>query len=134
MISEAYGNGKFQIKLDAHLTDGNGLMIIIMGGELPHLGGVALASPGVVLHNKVLSHCDMWTMTVPGHKDVELAQTIAKKICIATGEPVMVSLGVHVDDASAEEIRTLCDNCMRVTDLFLDKYLKMKSRVENNNE
>ncbi|MGC6174419.1 hypothetical protein [Lacrimispora sp. 38-1] len=124
MISKTWGSGKYAVNLSVHVTKGNGLAVFISGGEKPHLGGVALASPGVPLDGQQLSSCDLWTLTVPGHKDAQLAQRIAKKLCIAAGEPVSVSLGVHVEHATAEEIKLLCENVEAAADLFLKEYLE----------
>ena len=123
MITETYGNGKYIVNISVHDTNGAGLAVFVRGGDKPHLGGVALASPGIEMHGRTLSKCDLWTITVPGHKDAELAQRIAKKICIASGEPVSVSLGIHVENATPEEIELICSNVDAGVDVFLQKYL-----------
>ncbi|WP_143319032.1 hypothetical protein [Clostridium sp. HBUAS56010] len=123
MIEETYGKGKYRINLSVHATSGFGLAVFIRGGDRPHLGGVALASPGARLEGEALSSCDLWTITVPGHKDSELAQDVAKKICKASGEPVSVSLGVHIQDAKESDIKQICENTDKVVALFLEKYL-----------
>lgn len=123
MITETYGSGKYIVNISIHDTNGSGLAVFVRGGDKPHLGGVALASPGIELHGKKLSSCDLWTITVPGHKDAELAQRIAKKICIASGEPVSVSLGIHVENATPEEIELICRNVEAGVDIFLNKYI-----------
>lgn len=123
MINETYGNGKYIVNISVHDTNGAGLAVFVRGGDKPHLGGVALASPGIEMHGRTLSKCDLWTITVPGHKDAELAQRIAKKICIASGEPVSVSLGIHVENATPEEIELICTNVDEGVDVFLQKYL-----------
>lgn len=74
MINKIYGDGKYTISMSVHITTGNGLAVFISGGERPHLGGVALASPGAEIDGEQLSSCDLWTLTVPGHKDAQLAQ------------------------------------------------------------
>lgn len=126
-ISKSYGSGKFRIRLDAFSTAGHGLTVVITGGESGHLGGAALANPGIAVHGKILSHCDLWTLTVPGHKDAELAQKVAKTICTSTEEPTLVSAGIHVENASKEEIKLLCDNCMKAVDSFLNEYCGEKT-------
>ena len=123
MITETYGNGKYIVNISVHDTNGAGLAVVVRGGDKPLLGGVALASPGIEMHGRTLSKCDLWTITVPGHKDAELAQSIAKKICIASGEPVSVSLGIHVENATSEEIKLICANVDAGVDVFLQKYL-----------
>ena len=55
------------------LDTGNGICLCLTGGEAPHVGGVVLAAPRPSLTGQGNS-CDLWTATVPGHKDVYLAQ------------------------------------------------------------
>ncbi len=124
MISTTCGAGKYAVSMSVHVTTGNGLAVFISGGERPHLGGVALASPSTEIDGQQLSSCDLWTLTVPGHKDAQLAQKIAKKLCTALGEPVSVSLGVHVEHATMDDIKLLCDNVEAAADLFLKEYHK----------
>jgi hypothetical protein len=123
MKTETYGNGKYIVNISIHDTNGSGLAMFVRGGDKPHLGGVALASPGIEIHGKTLSSCDLWTITVPGHKDAELAQKIAKKVCNASGEPVSVSLGIHIENATAEDIELICNNVDAAVDVILKKYL-----------
>lgn len=56
--------------------------------------------------------------TVPGHKDAEAA-AVARRLCIATGEPVSVAAGIHVDDAGPEQIEVLMQNCPEAADAAL---------------
>lgn len=116
------GKGRLQVVLDVFDTAGNGLSCFISGGTRPHVGGVALASPGAVLEGKALSHCDLWVSTVPGHKDAEVASAVARKLCLATGECVSVTAGIHVDDATPDEIQALSDGCMDAVEAFLAQY------------
>lgn len=128
MICETCGTGKYAVNITVLGTNGAGLAVFVRGGDRPHMGGVAVASPGIKLHGRVLSSCDLWAVTVPGHKDMELAQKIAKKLCKATGEPISVSVGVHVDDATPNDIKCLCDNADKAVDTFLKEYTKKGNR------
>lgn len=107
------GEGRLAVTCQLTETDGNGLTAFVFGGELPHVGGQALANPGPTLHGERLSRVDMWTAAVPGHKDAEAAAAVARELCLATGQPVSVVAGIHVDNATAEEIRLLGSNALR---------------------
>ena len=124
MISKTYGKGKYVVNINVHNTAGVGLAVFIRGGERPLLGGVALATPEVQMDGQNLLVCDFWNLTVPGHKDGKLAKKIANKLCMATGEPVSVSLGVQVDPATEEEIKILWEKVESSVDLFLNSYLR----------
>lgn len=106
------GDGPLCVTLNVIETAGHGLVCFLSGGTLPHVGGQALASPGPLLHGAQLSHTDMWIATVPGHKDADAAAAVARRLCLATGQPVSVAAGIHVDDATPEQIETLLQNCL----------------------
>lgn len=112
----AVGDGDMRVTLEAATTDGQGLCCFLYGGTLPHVGGQALACPGVAVRDRQLSRCDLWTATVPGHRDVEVAAAVARRLCLAYDEPVSVTAGIHVDDATPEQVQTLYDNCLRAAD------------------
>lgn len=110
------GEGRLRVTLEVARTGGQGLACFLHGGTLPHVGGQALASPGPLLHGARLSRADLWVATVPGHKDAEVAAAVARRLCIATGEAVSVAAGIHIDDATPEQIEVLRRNCLEVAD------------------
>ncbi|MCH3943117.1 MAG: hypothetical protein WAY93_06395 [Atopobiaceae bacterium] len=116
------GEGDLRVVLDASSTDGHGLACFLSGGTRPHVGGVALASPGAKLDGRGLSRCDLWTSTVPGHKDVEAAAAVARRLCLATGEVVSVAAGIHVDDATPADLAELSGNCLDAADRLGSAY------------
>ena len=110
------GDGDLEVTLRVTETDGQGLSAFLYGGTLPHVGGSALASPGARVRGEALSSCDLWVQTVPGHKDSEAARGCARRLCLASGQPVCVCAGVHVDNATPAQVRALVDNCEKATD------------------
>lgn len=115
------GEGRFAVTLEATSTDGQGISCFLYGGTLPHVGGCALAAPGPKLHGRQLSRADLWTMTVPGHKDAEAAKTVARRLAIVTGQPACVSCGIHVDDATPEELERLGHSIDAAVDGLLEE-------------
>ena len=110
------GQGRTQVRLEA-LDTGNGICLCLTGGEAPHVGGVVLAAPRPSLTGQGNS-CDLWTATVPGHKDVYLAQKAAGKLC--------TELQVNVS-ATEQELEIIGENAMEA----LDEYIAaVKSRRE----
>ena len=121
MVELVQGEGRYEVRLRVLATGGNGLVVFLTGGERPHLGGTALAAlPPEGCGD--LSHCDTWDITLPGHKDKELAREIARKICLAVGEPVSVNVGIHADQASGEDIRYFCRQAEELADRFISQY------------
>ena len=124
MVELTAGEGRYQLRIRALETGGNGLVVFLTGGERPHLGGVALACVPSA-DNAGLSHCDTWELTLPGHKDKELAARLARKLCLALREPVSVNVGIHIDKAGPEEIALLCEQAEEITDRFIREYLEV---------
>lgn len=114
LVAQA-GEGDLGVTLRV-VDTGQGLSAFLYGGTLPHVGGSALASPGARVRGEALSSCDLWVQTVPGHKDSEAAKSCARRLCLASGQPVCVCAGIHVDDATPEQLRALVDNCEQATD------------------
>ena len=112
------GEGRFQVELVIHETNGQGLACVLTGGELPHVGGAVFAFPSPRLEGDG-DTCNLWTACAPWHKDDFAARLVAKKLCDATGQTVCVSAGLHVDRAGDAEIRTLCDNCRLAAEQYL---------------
>lgn len=117
------GEGDLRVTLSVTETDGQGLACFLYGGTLPHVGGHALASPGPLLHGAQLSRADLWVSTVPGHKDADAAAAVARELCIATGQPVSVAAGIHVDNATAGEVKALYQECLDATEAALEMLL-----------
>ena len=117
------GEGRYAIELTMYGTGGNGLVGMLCGGEKPHIGGVAYANPRPISNGSGTT-ADISTVCGPGHKDVIVAQLVAKKLCINVGEAVCVTAGVHIDNATAFEIDLLRQNCLQVADDFITAYQK----------
>lgn len=112
------GQGRFQVTLTVHETGGHGLECLLTGGELPHVGGVAVACPRPKTSGTGLT-CDMWVISLPGHKDAELAQPLAKRLCVASGQAVSLTAGLHIDHAGQADIQALCDSCRQAVERYL---------------
>ncbi len=125
VISTSFGQGKFQVTLQAFTTDNHGICAFLTGGELPHTGGVVLANP--YLKDDGSYSADMWINTVPGHKDTEIGTKIAKYLAITTKQTVSLTCGIHIDHASMEEIQQIFDNCMHVAKKWVEDLTIRKS-------
>ena len=125
MFELTQGEGRYQVRLRALDTGGRGLVVFITGGDRPHLGGTALAALPPQGYDG-LSHCDTWDITLPGHKDKELARAIARKVCLAVEEPVSVNVGIHTDRASGDDILLLCRQAEELADQFISLYIAEK--------
>lgn len=80
---------------------GGDIQILVTGGELPHIGSVAIA---YIADGQAVASA----LTVPSHMETELAIEFARDICVASGCSVAVTCGIHINDASPDEIALLC--------------------------
>jgi len=107
------GEGRCQITLT--LTDtGNGIHGLLTGGEKPHVGGVVLALPRPSLSGEGWS-TDIYITPVPGHKDVDVARTVAEMLARELRMPVTITAGIHSDNLCPEELSKIICHCAALT-------------------
>jgi hypothetical protein len=102
---------------------GNDLLIAIHGGDEHHIGGVAIAYP-TQSHYRDATTVSVSTLTLPGHKDYVVANTTAEKICKALEIPVVVTVGIHYDNASSKEIKGIISAVNALVDDVISHYQK----------
>ncbi len=112
-ISLNVGEGKYKIFLNA-LFCGKDISICIFGGDVPHIGAVAVAVPRKSLTGDGSNSASASVICITGHKEDEMARQIAldfssKFICNVT-----VSAGVHIDDAKKSDIEVLDGNIKKI--------------------
>lgn len=86
---------------------GSDLNITIEGGDIPHIGAVALGIPVELPHqiNKMSSSVSL--LTVPGHKEDEVVLKCAKRLAKELGVTVVVTCGIHIKNITFEDINDL---------------------------
>ena len=86
---------------------GQDLNVNIYGGDIPHIGAVALGFMVSLPHglNKLTSSVSL--LTVPGHKEDEIVQKAAKILTKELHKTVVVCCGIHIKDLSLNEIHEL---------------------------
>ena len=94
------GEGKYKVFLEEKKI-GTDLIYILGGGERSHIGGIAICEPGK----------DPQTFRLEGHYDDIVLEPIAKAACKKYKTKAVAIGGVHVDDASQDEIDMLVKNC-----------------------
>lgn len=89
------------------VPQGEDLCVTIAGGTKPHIGAVALAQVRPSLADPNRLSASVSVLTLLGHKEDEIARFVAQQIAVARGANVVVSCGVHIDDASLEQLREI---------------------------
>jgi hypothetical protein len=73
-------------------------VIVVGGGEAPHVGCVVLAVPyaSKAVAGGWSASCSV--LTIPPHKEEPIARGVALRLAEASGQNVVVTAGVHDDD------------------------------------
>jgi hypothetical protein len=94
------GEGKYKVFLEEKKLDDD-LVYILGGGERSHIGGVVICEPGKKSQ----------VIRFENHYDHIVLEPIAEAACKKYNTKVVAIGGVHVDNASKEEIELLVNNC-----------------------
>jgi len=122
------GEGRCRIMLNL-IDTGNGIHGLLTGGEKPHVGGVVLALPRPSLRGEGWS-TDVYITPVPGHKDVDVARTVAEMLTRELRLPVAITAGIHSDNLSPEELCKIICHCDTLTSSALTFYKNKKSESQ----
>ena len=83
--------------------------VAITGGEIPHLGSIALGIPRPSLQSTLHTSATVSVLTLTGHKEDEIARPAAHFLASRLNTPVVVSCGIHNDHIKPEDIRRVGD-------------------------
>ncbi len=100
---------------------GADLLVVITGGDRPHVGATATASVMRSPFRDGLS-TSVSTHSVPGHKEYVLATRVAERLARSLSRTVTVVVGIHIDRATSEQIREVVDVVDTVVDDILELY------------
>jgi hypothetical protein len=99
----------------------DGLIVNIVGGEKPHVGAVALGIPRPSLRNSSKPSATTSVLTVTGHKDDEVARPAAEILARELDQTAVVVAGLHIEDATEEDLKKLTNNSMRAVQSLLNE-------------
>lgn len=94
------------------------MLVVIYGGDEHHIGAVAVAYPAMS-HYRAASTVSLNSLTLPGHSDYVVANSAAEKTCKALRVTTVVAVGIHMNNASKEEI----EGAVQATDLMVDEMI-----------
>jgi hypothetical protein len=100
MLMLTSGKGKYKVWLEEKKL-GDNIIYILGGGEKSHIGGVVICEPGKKAQ----------AVRLEGHFDDIVLKPIAEAACKKYKTKVVAVGGVHVDNATKEEIDLLVENC-----------------------
>ena len=121
--------GKAPYVINAELINvGNDIVCILTGGTHAHTGAVSFAEPAVSTHPVTGEKIErsnepvVRTLVGEGHKDALPAEMYAKALCEQYNVNVVCTSGIHVDNASKDEIEIMMNNIT----LLLKRLLEIK--------
>ncbi|MCR4430891.1 MAG: proteasome assembly chaperone 4 family protein [Tepidanaerobacteraceae bacterium] len=125
MFFERYGKAKFCLQAVVARSE-DGINVYVGGGEKPHIGTVVLSQPRPSLKGDGSISCTTSVINIPGHMDDIVAVPMAEEICKRMNCAVVVTCGIHVDDAAKEEIDELIRNGRELTRIIAKSLEKPK--------
>ncbi|MDR3349212.1 MAG: hypothetical protein LBO03_06380 [Acidaminococcales bacterium] len=100
---------------------GKDVAVTIGGGDTPHVGAAALASPRPSLKKDGSVSASASVLCVMGHKDDMPARTAALRLASELNVNVAVSVGLHIDDATEKDFTAIQSNFDALIDLIVRK-------------
>ena len=101
---------------------GDDLIVTVGGGIQYHVGAVAV---GHVYTSPRISRAVSSTVSVithPGHKEDEITQAAARKLSKCLNCSVVISAGMHIDNASEKDIQILVDNFLLLIEQIITTF------------
>ncbi|MEW6307604.1 MAG: hypothetical protein AB1492_00935 [Bacillota bacterium] len=125
MFTYTVGSGATAVTIQAWEA-GDGLICYLSGGGYPHIGAAALATAHPSVAGGGRRSATASVITLPTHKDDELARPAALRLAAALGRPVVVVAGVHIGPpghytATPEEIQAAVANARAAVEALISR-------------
>jgi len=96
----------FSLTLEIKLL-GSDLLVVLHGGDAPHIGSAVLAQPRPSLRDENVISSTSSVINLLGHKDEAICRAVAEALCARFGRVTLCTGGFHVDGITAEKIATV---------------------------
>jgi len=103
---DTIGEGRYKVTLETKIIGGDHVFFLY-GGEKPHIGGVVICEPGN----------DPKVFSLGSHCDHLVLSPLAKRGCEKYQTTIVALGGIHIDDATKDEIEIIKQHCS----ILLDK-------------
>lgn len=115
------GEVPYRIQLQA-VSIGADLVVMVWGGTQPHVGAVAVSIPRPSLADPRVTSATTSVYALVGHKEDDLAKTMAQKVASTLQRKTVMTVGIHVEKISAEGIEIVKSNCRQAITNLLGFY------------
>jgi len=109
---------------------GQDILVSIWGGTHPHIGAVGMAIPRPSLKNPKKWSATSSNFTFVGHKEDILAKKISEKLSARLRKNTVVTAGIHWDNLSPAEIKTIQNLTPKLVDQIIRKILPTSTYTE----
>jgi len=103
---------------------GEDLLVSIWGGTQPHIGAIGAAVPRPSLKDQKKWSATSSNLTFVGHKEDILVKKISEKLATILRKNVVVTAGVHWDDITFKEIKTIENLINKMPEQIIKKLLQ----------
>jgi hypothetical protein len=94
---------------------GRDLAVILCGGDRAHIGAVAVSQARPSLEAGGGTSASTSVITLPGHKEDDLARAIAARFAARLDAVVTVACGIHLERIRPEELQDVLDLAEQLT-------------------
>ncbi|CAO0820780.1 gallate decarboxylase subunit D [Desulfarculales bacterium] len=102
------------------LTAGPDLLVLVTGGDSPHIGAVAAATPRPSLADSRRTSATASVLCFVGHKEDDLAKGLAEYLAASLGVRVVVAAGAHWDGLQPAQIEAVRHNARHLSEMLLE--------------
>jgi phage gp45-like len=89
---------------------GQDVVVVIFGGERPHIGAVALADPRPSLRDPEKTSATASVLCLTGHKEDAIVKSASERLAAAAHHPVVVTAGMHWNNLKESDISQIMKN------------------------
>ncbi len=90
---------------------GEDILILVIGGDKPHIGSAVLAIPRPSLRDDTEISCTSSVLNVVGHKDEKICRYLAESFCRKYNAVTVCAGGFHCDNLTPAQIQEVVDAC-----------------------
>ena len=116
----------YRIDIDV-MEVGDELVVVVNGGDKPHVGSVAIAVPRPSHKDSSSLSSTVSVYNFTGHKDDQIASPLAGLIARNCNRTAVVLAGVHIEGAREQDIVCLLDHMSKMNERIIED---LKKRIK----
>ena len=98
----------------------NGYVLQLYGGTQEHVGSIVVSTPAQTLRDSSRKRAVSSIINLPPHKDELVARPAAERLSLLLDSPVVCTAGLHIDNATKDEIETMVNNAEMVVEKLIN--------------